>query len=218
MSYRTVLLATTIHSDSEFNWRPGIGDPTVGGWVTVVLYVLATLSFRAVAKRLRQLQAHTVREYRIWHWLFLLYAALGVNKQLDLQTALTELGRMIAHDQGWYDVRGAVQLLFVCGVGITAVVVGVRVLYWAMFAPVSAWIALLGTLLVVTYVMIRAASFHHVDRFITQRALGGLRWNWVLEMGGICLAWLGGFLRNRQLAKVPRPPVRATAVQQRVQR
>ena len=44
----------------------------------------------------------------------------------------------------------------------------------------------IGTTLVIGYVLIRAASFHHVDRFIGRTILG-FRWNWILEMGGIAL-------------------------------
>ena len=29
-------------SVTHFNWTPGIGDPTIGGWVTVALYLLAS--------------------------------------------------------------------------------------------------------------------------------------------------------------------------------
>jgi hypothetical protein len=28
----------------EFDWRPGIGDPTIGGWLTVILYFLTMVS------------------------------------------------------------------------------------------------------------------------------------------------------------------------------
>jgi hypothetical protein len=39
-------------------------------------------------------------EGQLWRAISILFAALGVNKRLDLQTALTEFGRMIAFDQG----------------------------------------------------------------------------------------------------------------------
>jgi hypothetical protein len=217
MSYRAALLATTVLSEPGFNWRPGIGDPTVAGWVTVALYVFATLAFRSVAIRLRERQPYAVSELRIWYSLFVLFAALGVNKQLDLQTALTELGRLVARDQGWYESRGAIQVLFVAGVGLVALIIGGGLLFWAATAPFSTWVALLGALLVVAFVVVRAASFHHVDSFIGQSVFG-LRWNWVLEMGGISLAWFGAFLRARQLAHISRPPVRVVAVQQRVRK
>jgi hypothetical protein len=28
----------------EFDWSPGIGDPTIGGWLTVILYFLTMVS------------------------------------------------------------------------------------------------------------------------------------------------------------------------------
>jgi hypothetical protein len=52
--------------------------------------------------------------------------ALGVNKQLDLQSALTELGRILATDGGWYDSRHRVQRVFILAVGSAAVLVGLR--------------------------------------------------------------------------------------------
>ena len=46
----------------------------------------------------------------------------------------------------------------------------------------------MGTVLVFGYVLIRAASFHHIDRFIGESVLG-LRWNWVIEISGISLVF-----------------------------
>jgi hypothetical protein len=39
-------------------------------------------------------------------------------------------------------------------------------------------------LFILGFVVIRAASFHHVDAFLVAR-LGGVKWNWILELGGI---------------------------------
>jgi hypothetical protein len=50
----------------------------------------------------------------------------------------------------------------------------------------AAWLATFGTILIVGFVTIRASSFHHMDRFIDSRFLM-LRWNWLLEIGGISL-------------------------------
>jgi len=47
---------------------------------------------------------------------------------------------------------------------------------------------LIGTVFVVAFVTIRAASFHHVDTLIGT-PVAGLRMNWILELGGIaCVA------------------------------
>jgi hypothetical protein len=45
--------------------------------------------------------------------------------------------------------------------------------------------------------MIRAASFHHIDRFIGSTILG-FRWNWLLEMGGITVVLLASWWRQHQ--------------------
>ena len=65
-----------------FNWKPGIGDPTIGGWITVVLYLLAMISCWMTARS-------GIKEQRIWTAISILFLGLGINKQLDLQSALT---------------------------------------------------------------------------------------------------------------------------------
>src|SRR5215471_20103805 len=91
---------------THFNWSPGIGDPTVAGWLTVILYLVTSVGCWILARGLGSADI----ERRAWR----------------------------------------------------------------------------GTTLVTGYVLIRAASFHHVDRFIGRTILG-FRWNWILEMGGIAL-------------------------------
>jgi hypothetical protein len=163
----------------QFAWRPGIGDPTIGGWVTVVLYFFAVWSTWKTA--------HSVgasSEDHLWRVISILFIALGINKQLDLQTALTELGRMVASEQGWYGERRIVQVWFIIGVALTCVFIAIILLIWARKYPAPTWLALIGMTTVLAFVLIRAASFHHIDKFIGDRILG-LKWNWVLEMTGI---------------------------------
>ena len=63
--------------------------------------------------------------------------------------------------------------------------------------------ALVGLLFVLGFVVIRAASFHHVDAFLAAR-LGGIKWNWILELGGISGVGLGAY-RIRPSARAPAP-------------
>jgi hypothetical protein len=49
--------------------------------------------------------------------------------------------------------------------------------------------------MVICYVLIRAASFHHDDRFIGETILG-FRWNWVIEIGGIRLVLAASYWRR----------------------
>src|SRR5260221_9956242 len=105
----------------EFNWSPGIGDPTIGGWVTVVLYFLAVVSTWKTANMVRARERFVAGEKYTWRAISMLFVALGINKQLDLQTALTDLGRVVADYQGWYDERQAVQVWFIIGVAVVCV-------------------------------------------------------------------------------------------------
>src|SRR5688500_4566551 len=90
-------------------WSPGIGDPTVGGWATVALYAIAAVVCFRVGRRHRRLPRPELFLYRL---LALGLVALGLNKQLDLQTAFTELGRMAAVEYGWYADRRRIQKAF----------------------------------------------------------------------------------------------------------
>ena len=58
------------------------------------------------------------------------------------------------------------------------------------------WLGLLGVILVLGFVTIRSASFHHFDEFIGSRVMG-FKWNWVLEMGGISLVIIASEWRRR---------------------
>ena len=189
----------------DFNWSPGIGDPTIGGWVTVALYLLASFSCWTSARKIRSKDGRSLQERRAWGCISALFLALGINKQLDLQTALTETGRVLAHYQGWYAQRQLVQLAFIALVAMTFFVAAITVLFWIRHAPIPTWLALIGTALVLCFVLIRAASFHHVDRFIGTRILG-LRWNWVLEMGGISLVLLASQWRQVRFANRDQAP------------
>ena len=97
----------------QFNWTPGIGDPSIRGWVTVVLYLACAFVCWRTARKLSEQAPNRTEELRIWWCVSVLFTVLGINKQLDLQTALTELGRIIAQHQGWYAHRQTVQLAFI---------------------------------------------------------------------------------------------------------
>jgi hypothetical protein len=85
-----LLLFSTMDGPSAvgtFRWRPGIGDPTVGGWLTVLLYFLAAGICWSVVRLLSRRNVVQRREGKAWRALTLLFCAFGINKQLDLQTA-----------------------------------------------------------------------------------------------------------------------------------
>jgi hypothetical protein len=204
------------------SWAPGIGDPNVMGWITVVAYLWAAyLCFTVHRRWLASMGTNTkswalgpivlallgqrrrlaalpeaVRMSALWRALAIGLLLLGINKQLDLQTALTELGRIVANKQGWYERRQRVQIDFIIGV----VFVG----FWLIFSVLllagrnlpRLGMALLGIVFLCCFVAIRASSFHHVDRLLGIK-LGGLKVNWIMELGGIALVGVGAYGERR---------------------
>jgi hypothetical protein len=184
----------------HFNWSPGIGDPTIGGWLTVALYLLTSFSCWRSAG-LVGMQHGMLRESRAWRFISCLFLALGINKQLDLQSALTEVGRILAQAQGWYAQREAVQLDFILLVAVACLIAPIVLIILVRRSPLSTSLALIGTAMVLCFVFIRAASFHHFDRFIGSQVFG-LPWNWILEMSGISLVLLASQWRQVRLLRV----------------
>lgn len=184
------------------NWSPGIGDPTVGGWLAVASYLLGAAL--CLAARQRLLRGHGLAlpgEAWSYGFLAITLVCLSLNKQLDLQSALTEIGRILSYQQGWYDNRHQVQLAFMTLLGLlgVAILLTVMVRTWRWPCPTRlAWAAWLG---LGVFVLLRAASFHQMDRFIGMR-LGGITWNHWLELGSLWVLAAAVAWRLRYDAKV----------------
>ncbi len=164
-------------------WSLGLGDPHFVGWATVVVYFIAAVACALVAMRGAFPASSHSRERMFWSTAATFLLLLAINKQLDLQSLLTALGRCVAVEQGWYDVRGVVQRRFVTALllGGVAALVGIGLLMRGTLARTS--LAIVGLAFVGVFVGVRAISFHQVDALINSRALG-LRWNWLLELPG----------------------------------
>jgi len=161
----------------KIKWRPEIGDPSLMGWFTVAAYAAAAL----LAWR-----AGVVRRERVWRAVALLMAALCVNKQFDLQSLFTDIGRELSHRGGWYERRREFQKMFVLGVVAGAGLFGCWFLWRFRDFVLRHKLLAAGLLFLLTFIVVRAISFHHFDLFLKAR-IGGLTMNWVLELGGIAL-------------------------------
>lgn len=143
-------------------WVAGIGDPSVVGWVTVAAYAAAV----ALAGRNLAAARRTGASSSFWLALTAMLFALGINKQLDLQSWFGETGRDLALAQGWYGVRRTVQGTFIAlmaagGVAFLLYARRAWAGHWREYRPVF-----VGLVLLVFFIVIRAASFHHIDEFI----------------------------------------------------
>ena len=130
-------------------------------------------------------------EIGFWRFVAILMTFLGFNKQLDLQTLFTQIGRYFAHVGGWYEQRQTVQFLFIIGLSCVAGVTAFTLLWIFRKLATEIRIASAGLCILVAFIVIRAASFHHVDRFLGGH-LVGLRWNAILELGSIIIIAAAG--------------------------
>lgn len=169
-------------------WVPGIGDPTPVGWLTVGAYLAAAYAcWRAALRR-----GGGRRSRAFWWILALSLLGLGLNKQLDLQSALTVWGRRLAIAQGWYQDRRPVQAAFIAALGLAGLVGFALLLGLSRPLTRGRTLALAGLVFLISFVLIRAASFHHVDR-VLGASLAGLRWNGILELSGITCVGSGAW-------------------------
>lgn len=172
-------------------WSPGIGDPTVLGWLIVVMYALGAW----YAYKVATMHANLLRPGEGTLWWILVYGlvALGVNKQLDLQSALTEIGRILARQQGWYEKRREVQILFTYGV-VTLVTCAIVVMVFLMRkVPRVTLFALVGSVCLLLFVIVRTATFQHLNVF-ADSIIYDVGMN-SLEVGGLCIIIIGARLR-----------------------
>ena len=182
-------------------WTPGIGDPTIVGWSIAAAYgVSAVLSVRARHAAKIEQKRH---DAEFWTLVMLAAIGLGLNKQLDLQTLLTEMVRNLAKAQGWYGERRLAQFAFIIAMAAIAAT-GLVVLlhrYWTRQRGVQ--LAMIGFALQFGFIVLRAFAFNHGDeRF--KISPGSPSGNAFLEMTGIVLTCLGASAYARSARQIER--------------
>jgi hypothetical protein len=173
------------------NWHLGIGDPTPVGWITAFAYLAASLACAMVWTGDRRARRHGRPGSPVfWLTLSLLLLFLGINKQLDLQTLLNDIGRRKARAEGWYGNRRYYQTMFIGAVTVAGLF-AIGLFSWlARKQWKRSLLGLIGTVFLFVFVLIRASSIHHVDVAL-QWKFAGAKWNWILELSGIAVVLLG---------------------------
>lgn len=196
----------------DSRWHLAVGDPTLLGWVTMVAYLVAGLAcwrahrFCSFGTRMLLTSApaearHQERLASWWIGVGALMILLGLNKQLDLQTLLTAVGKEMALAQGWYAGRKQVKLAFVMLLGLVLGSLGLVVAYalrrvWRRLMP-----SLLGLVLILGFVEVRAVVFHALSVAPDSDVVTD---PWYLELAGVGLVlW--------DAHRASRPPGRAKA-------
>ncbi|MBY9064657.1 hypothetical protein K7957_17100 [Sphingomonas yunnanensis] len=174
-------------------WHPQIGDPTAIGWITVLAYAGAALLCAAAQRRDRDGPAPRF----FWLAVTLLLVLLGINKQLDLQSLLTQVMRDRAKSHGWYEQRREYQALFISAIAAIGALLSAALPYVMRRQPGARNIALAGLVFLYCFILVRASSFHHVDWALSQ-TIFCVRLNWMIEIGGIVIVAAGAILALRR--------------------
>ncbi len=169
-----------------YGWQPAIGDPSIMGWVTVWAYfTTALLALILGCKSKRKFPPETRKAQRnFWLIVSVVMLSLGVNKQLDLQSLITAMGKYYAIRDGWYDNKRVVQFAVVSAILAIAALSLALFFYYMRDLLKTNWLAIAGLSFLLIFIVIRATSFHHIDIFI-HSYMAGVRMNWLFELGGI---------------------------------
>jgi hypothetical protein len=126
---------------------------------------------------------------------------LGINKQLDLQSLFTEIGRQIARAQGWMDHRRMVQFWFIVAFGTSAIAAFLSLVRIRRDLFKRFTLAFTGLFFLLCFIVIRAAGFHHFDEMLGFK-LFGAKMNWLLELTGIYSISIAGLEEFLHLKKI----------------
>lgn len=143
-------------------WSSLGGDPGLLGWGTAIAYFAAALAACGAARSGKAHGGRVPRRKRIlWLVLAVMLTCLGVNKQLDLQSLLTDTLRRLAQEGGWYDRRRQAQTVFVSVVASGAVAISFAAAIYVQKMHRLERLGILGMTLLLGFVALRTAIFHH---------------------------------------------------------
>lgn len=197
---------------NDGRWHLAIGDPTAVGWLVFVAYALCALTcWRAYRScrfgqyaLARSVPSESVRLRRValwWLCMAVLLSLLAINKQLDLQTLMTEVGRDLALAQGWYADRQRVQVTFIAILGLAFASATLALAWWLRSVMRRIALSVIGLTVTLSFVLLRAAEFQRLGGRLDQ-ALD--TWGWLAEL-------LGSALIGAAALRAAVPTRRATA-------
>lgn len=196
------IIDDVINAVEKVDWSFESHDP-FWAWFIVGMYLLAAfLCLRAFFCSQRSLFPDIIKKKSriFWAFLFIIMLFLACNKQLDIQTYITAVGREVAHAQGWYEQRRTIQKEVV----ITLILISLLFLFYMFYMvynlPTANKIAMIGALFTFAFIGMRALSFHHVDHYVG-RVILGVKMHVLIEICGGVIVSLGALLSVKTLSK-----------------
>ncbi|MCB0061414.1 MAG: hypothetical protein KDE19_04845 [Caldilineaceae bacterium] len=177
---------------SDIIWHPGIGDATWRGWITVLLYystgglALALWLHQRSTRRFPAAdKAANIADRRLYGSLALLLTLLGVARQGGYLRWITELGRTIAWENGWYARRTFPQQQAIHLIYYGSLLLLILLAWGNRHTLLRHGLPLLGTVVLLGFTGIRMVSLHATDTLLTYRQVAGVRLGTALEVGSL---------------------------------
>jgi hypothetical protein len=172
------------------SWDFRVGDPSFIGWFITLAYLVLLFWIIKLISNLVSSQTYDRRRLiGFWVIVFLIYLFFGINKQLDFQTFLTATGRCMSKIEGWYRERREFQLnVIMAGLAATAVFMFGFLIYFRTIITRSS-LAILGVSCSLVFVVLRAASIHHVDQLFKIEFFN-IKAHAIMELSGVVLVFL----------------------------
>src|SRR5258708_8886709 len=144
----------------DFHW-------TFGSWLMFLLYIFASVSGWRLAEIVRRTIGYrTLRERTMWQMESILVFALAANTAVNGLGRLTALSRTTAMAGGWYANRAPIQTHLIELLLGAFVITAAVSLYWARVVSRPALLALLASLLLITFILVPAVSLHSLVHII----------------------------------------------------
>ena len=164
-------------------WKPGIGDPSFMGWFTVYSYYL--VASLCLLKMISRTLLPGKKAWFFWAFMCLAMIVLGVIKQYNLLSAVTEVWRIIARHGGWMEQRWIIQaaamiLFFVISMIFSAFLYSRSLRFFSVQEKMAAF----GLVYLILFVGLRAISLHQFGTVLGYE-IWGMRINWIAELFGI---------------------------------
>jgi hypothetical protein len=178
-------------------WLARSGDPYLSSLINSILYAVAIL-VAAYRWTIMQRTKASSREQIFWLLVIFILFFFGINKQLDFQVLLVEIGRPIAMKGGWYEYRRIVQALFaLCVTGIVGLFATFMV-----FLVRKHWrqniLALTGLMILCGYAVIETIALGHVGFSLNTDEKWGFRLTDMIEMPGILLIFANALIYQKK--------------------
>jgi len=184
-----------------------IGDSSLNGWATFIVYFLAAWlcarnarASAALAQAGGRKIALAQSRWRFWIMLAALLLLLGFSRQFNLQSLAAEAARELLHANSAYDARTGLQIGLVAAIGGFGTIGLVIALVSFRRVEGSVLLAMTGAAFLVIFTLIRTISLHRVDHLL-QQGLGvpHAQVNNLIELGALAVISVASYAFARGL-------------------